>query len=339
MNREFRIVPGAEVRLRKDGKGIEGYAAVFGKRSLNLGGFKETVRAGCFSRAVKEDQDVFGMFNHDANLVLGRTSARTMRIAEDSQGLHYDIDVADTTVGRDVHKHIERGDITGCSFSFSIPDKEKGQRFEKGADDDGSAILMRDLLDVDLYDVGPVTMPAYPDTLVSARSFFPNVPVELRGYLIRSGSVKTKSVAGEDLPASAFAYVGDPEDTSTWKLPIKFSTDEKTASHIRNAIARFDQTDGIPASEKSKVWDKIMAAAKAHSIDVSADDSKRALTSRRTFGCACDCPDCEAGNCLGCSASCADANCDHDGTRSAKVASDKLEFEDLMRRVEIERLS
>jgi hypothetical protein len=82
-------------------------------------------------------------------------------------------------------------------------------------------------------------------------------------------SAQTKRVADEDLPASAFAYVGDPSKTETWKLPIKFSTEEKTKAHIRNALARFSQTEGIPASEKAKVRAKIVAAAKQHGIDVS----------------------------------------------------------------------
>jgi hypothetical protein len=80
---------------------------------------------------------------------------------------------------------------------------------------------------------------------------------------------KTKRVADEDLPASAFAYVGDPEDTSTWKLPIHFSDEEKTKSHIRNALARFEQTEGIPEGERAKVKARIIAAAKKHGIEVT----------------------------------------------------------------------
>ena len=85
---------------------------------------------------------------------------------------------------------------------------------------------------------------------------------------------KTKRVAGEDLTADCFAYVGDPETTSTWKFPIKFSSEEKTKRHIRNALARFDQAKGIPADEKPKVKAKILAAAKAHGIDVSEEEEK-----------------------------------------------------------------
>jgi hypothetical protein len=83
---------------------------------------------------------------------------------------------------------------------------------------------------------------------------------------------KTKRVDGEDLTSSCFAFVGDPEDTSTWKLPIKFSDEEKTKTHIRNALARFGQTEGMSEEEKKAAKRKIMAAAKEHGIDVSDTD-------------------------------------------------------------------
>lgn len=85
---------------------------------------------------------------------------------------------------------------------------------------------------------------------------------------------KTKRVAGEDLPSSAFAYVGDKNDTSTWKLPLHFSSEEKSKRHVRNALARFNQTQGIPEGEKSKVYAKIVAAAKKYGIDVSEEEKK-----------------------------------------------------------------
>lgn len=83
--------------------------------------------------------------------------------------------------------------------------------------------------------------------------------------------VRTKSVGGKSLPAKDFAYVGDPDKTETWKLPIH------DADHVRNALARFNQTEGIPAEKKAGVYRKIKSAAKKFGIDVSDDDSKRAL--------------------------------------------------------------
>lgn len=98
--------------------------------------------------------------------------------------------------------------------------------------------------------------------------------------LVRFGVVKeakTKRVAGVDLPASCFAYVGDPEKTGTWKLPINFpGDDEKTKTHIRNALSRFSSTQGIPDDEKDKVKAKIVAAAKKHGIETS-DASDKAI--------------------------------------------------------------
>ena len=77
---------------------------------------------------------------------------------------------------------------------------------------------------------------------------------------------KTKRVSGVQLEASSFAFVGDPDDTNTWKLPIYFRGDTaKTVSHIINALARFDQAK-IPDNERPSVWHFIRGAASAHGI-------------------------------------------------------------------------
>ena len=95
---------------------------------------------------------------------------------------------------------------------------------------------------------------------------------ELAGLRELLKEKNTKRVDGEDLTASCFAHVGDPEDPETWKLPIKFSDEEKTKSHIRNALARFEQTEGMSAEEKKAAKRKILAAAKEHGIEVSDAD-------------------------------------------------------------------
>jgi uncharacterized Zn finger protein (UPF0148 family) len=95
---------------------------------------------------------------------------------------------------------------------------------------------------------------------------------------------KTKRKAGEDLTADAFAHVGDKDDPSTWKLPIKFSTDEKSKTHIRNALARLGQTEGMSDDEKASAKTKIHAAAKKHGIDVEADEAKAAKVAKACAG-------------------------------------------------------
>lgn len=163
--KEVRVFPAEELRVRRDDDGnpiIQGHAAVFNKLSLDLGGFREKVAKGTFERAIKED-DVRALFNHDPNHVLGRTKSKTLRMAEDDRGLGVEIDPPETQMGRDVVTSIDRGDLDGMSFGFRTI-KDSWEHGEDGAPD------IRTLEEVELFDVSPVTFPAYPDTNVAVRS-------------------------------------------------------------------------------------------------------------------------------------------------------------------------
>lgn len=85
---------------------------------------------------------------------------------------------------------------------------------------------------------------------------------------------KTKRVAGEDLPASSFLIVGDKEDTSTWKLPVKFASEPKTKRHLRNALARFNQLKGVSEEDKKSAWKKLVALCEKYDIDVAAEKAR-----------------------------------------------------------------
>lgn len=162
--RERMIIPGLEVRMDGEGddesKHIEGYGAVFNSDSEGLW-FIERVAPGAFAETIKND-DIVGLFNHDRNMVLGRTSAGTMALNEDAKGLFYSIEAPDTQVARDLHTSIGRGDIKGSSFSFQVETVEWSY-----LDDE---TVVRTLKKVRLFDVGPVTSPAYPASTTQARS-------------------------------------------------------------------------------------------------------------------------------------------------------------------------
>ena len=102
------------VELRSEGETAVaiGYAAVFNSLSSNLGGFTERIDKGAFTKTLKE-ADTRAMWNHDPNHLLGRVSAGTLRLAEDDHGLRYEIDLPNTTLGRDVAELLRRGDVTG----------------------------------------------------------------------------------------------------------------------------------------------------------------------------------------------------------------------------------
>ncbi len=151
---ELRIVDG-------DIPKIAGYAAKFGKWSEDLGGFREKIRIGAFDDVLADD--VRALKNHDPNLLLGRTRSGTLRLTANKTGLRFEVDTPDTNVGRDTVEEIRRGDISGCSFGFIVETDE--WRYLEDDTIERTIISFRKL-----FDVGPVTYPAYPDTSVAARS-------------------------------------------------------------------------------------------------------------------------------------------------------------------------
>lgn len=173
MERRFTATVLANVRHEKRADGqsiIAGYGAVFydGTAATEYhldDDMAERIMPGAFDRAIAEGQDVRGLFNHDPNCVLGRTKSKTMRLSIDASGLAYEIEPGNTTVAKDVAEHLTRGDVSGSSFSFIATDSRWTELTEAG-----NTRWIREILSVDLYDVGPVTFPAYETTTAGVRS-------------------------------------------------------------------------------------------------------------------------------------------------------------------------
>ncbi len=119
---ERRTFGNVEMRAAGEARKIEGYAAVFNSPADIGGMFRELVAPGAFAKAIARD-DVRGLINHDDNLVLGRNKAGTLRLAEDSTGLQFEIDPPDTQYARDLLVSLERGDVSQMSFAFQ-PEEE-----------------------------------------------------------------------------------------------------------------------------------------------------------------------------------------------------------------------
>ena len=151
---------------------IRGISPPFNSPSLDLGGFREVFAPTAFDRLLDRHPndprggvDVVGLFNHDDNQVLSRTTAGTLRLAKTDRGLAYEMDPPDTTLARDLMTLIRRGDIYGSSFAFSVA--KDGEAWSQ--DDKGNPI--RTVTDVgNLYDVSVVTRPAYPSSSAAIRS-------------------------------------------------------------------------------------------------------------------------------------------------------------------------
>ena len=153
-----------EVRAQGEKPQIVGHAAVFNRDSELIGGmFIERIAPGAFAESLGKPDDVRALINHDPNLLLARNISGTLTLREDEQGLHVTIDPPNTTYANDLLESAKRGDISQMSFGFQTI-VDSWTRGENGAPD------VRTLRKVRLFDVSPVTFPAYPDTDVAVRS-------------------------------------------------------------------------------------------------------------------------------------------------------------------------
>ena len=180
MEKRFQLT---EVRAVKNGdkRTIIGYAARYNLLSCDLGGFRERIASGAFKRILATKPNVVCLFNHSDNAVLGRTTAGTLRLSEDSRGLKFECDLPDTTAGRDTYESVQRGDLNGCSFAFMVDDSRMCEYKEEEIDDEEDGMrgmvkraaraIIRTIRDfANLIDVSVVTHPAYPQTSVDARN-------------------------------------------------------------------------------------------------------------------------------------------------------------------------
>src|SRR5574338_873109 len=111
-----------ELRAGDNGKTVAGYAAVFNEVADIGGSFREIIAPGAFKDTL--DGDVRALVDHDSGRVIGRSKSGTLRLKEDAHGLAAEIDLPDTTDGRDLAVSLERGDISGMSFGFRVTHDE-----------------------------------------------------------------------------------------------------------------------------------------------------------------------------------------------------------------------
>ena len=144
-----------------EGRTVSGYAAIYRSVSNELWGFEEVIEPGAFEGA--DISDVRALFNHNPDHILARTSSGTLKLESDETGLRYEFDMPDTTLGRDLLVMMKRGDISQSSFAFTIEEDEWEEREE--------GLPLRTIRSIGkVYDVSPVTYPAYEKTSATARS-------------------------------------------------------------------------------------------------------------------------------------------------------------------------
>ena len=188
---EIRLLPDSA-----DGMRFTGYAAVFNSDSEPLP-FTERIVPGAFKRSLKARNEIKMFVNHNMDMVLASTRAKTLKLTEDSKGLLAEASLPDTSYGRDLSVLMQRGDVHSMSFGFSVP--KKGDRWSN----DGA---VRELLDIRLHEVSIVTgFPAYEATTAQVRSVeilasrTNTDPDQLADALIKLESGETLSADSADL--------------------------------------------------------------------------------------------------------------------------------------------
>lgn len=161
LDRRYTFAPALMPRLEARDEGgvqvIRGHAAVYfnpadpGTEYRLWEDYVERVMPGAFDRAIRED-DVRALYNHNPDHLLGRSTAGTLKLWSDDVGLAYEIDPPASGIGGQVKESLGRGDLTGSSFAFVITDQNYREENE---------LFVREILGVRLFDVGPVTFPAY----------------------------------------------------------------------------------------------------------------------------------------------------------------------------------
>lgn len=184
-----------KINIRQDSVEIEGYVNAIERNSKPLmsriGRFIERICKGAFNKAIKRNDDIHILLNHDWNRDLGSTKQGNLELEEDNIGLHARATITDP----DVVEKARKGDLVGWSFGFQDRDVENST--EQG-------MPLRAVKDLDLFEVSILDRsrsPAYEGTLVSARSVDGEAQIHFRGEeLIDEPDVK-ETTENVDKPA------------------------------------------------------------------------------------------------------------------------------------------
>ena len=151
-----------------DNKTIYGKAISFETLSVDLGGFRETIKRGAITQELIDNSDIFARTNHDNDYILARSKngKGSLSLELRNDGLYFSFELPNTEKGNELREHIKRGEITQCSFAFNAA-KEKNAEVWRNE----NGIIYRDIYKIGyLGDVAPVYNPAYEETYVSMRA-------------------------------------------------------------------------------------------------------------------------------------------------------------------------
>lgn len=259
-----------ELRSENGGRHISGKAISFDTESNDIG-FIEILHRGCISQELIDSSNIVFLYNHDYNQVIARANKGkgTLNIDLRDDGVYFDLEVPNTTMGNDLLENIRLGNITQCSFGFSYANEEGAYKDEKIDD-----VWYRNVYKIGkLYDLSAVTYPAYDDTYVNARmQERSKMEDKLKETEEIQKEVRAEEKKEDDKMSDERACEKKPDERASEK-----NSDEKQINNEDNTKSEEEMSDEEMSDEKDSNTDDKKSDKEdkdSDSMEDSEDDSK-----------------------------------------------------------------
>lgn len=273
-----------ELRSENGGRHISGKAISFDTQSNDIG-FIEILHRGCISQELIDSSNIVFLYNHDYNQVIARANKGkgTLNIDLRDDGVYFDLEVPNTTMGNDLLENIRLGNITQCSFGFNYANEEGAYQDEKIGD-----VWYRNVYKIgELYDLSAVTYPAYDDTYVNTRM---QERSKMEDKLKETEEIQKKVSSKEKVSeekkedekmSDDRACEKDPDDRASEKnsdeRASEKNSDEKEINNEDNTKSEEEKSEEEMSDEKDSDTDDKMSDKEDKDTDSekdSEDDSK-----------------------------------------------------------------
>lgn len=246
-----------------DSRLVEGYAVVFNSRSVDLGGFYEVIDGNALN-GVLEKSDVVCLLDHDIKRgVLARSRNRngSLSLSVDEKGLFFSFEAPKTALGDEILEGVRRGDISSCSFAFTIEDDE----YTKESD----GTILRTIKQIDkMFDISLVYKPCYEDTQVDTRGF--------NDFLNGSNEDNNNTNQMNE-------EIRNQEETTITNEEVEVRNDEDVKEkEEKETEVNSDETNPDEKEEKSDESEEIKEEEKEEKSECKSDEDKEERNSKET---------------------------------------------------------
>lgn len=276
--RESRVIPLADVEVRDSGNPnveftVQGHAAVFGRKSLDLGYFTEVIDRGAFDKVLDSAPDVHLLWDHDTRLALARTKSATytLELRDDPKGLRFYSKVAPTSFAADLRILMEGGVIDQASFAFTV----ESDTWEIHDDGKGNETVVRTIHEVRaLYDVTICAQGAYPQTDSSVARDYALAYAHDTGRF-EERVTDDEAQADSEVPSEPVEAISD--DSATDDADKADSTGDATVTDATAGDGEGSETEGEAEEDAATDTEGDRPDSDSADADDAAPTSNRAL--------------------------------------------------------------